>query len=101
MKGFATIETAELVDHVDENGNLTEGEWQKDITGNFFQLLPTLGSGRNTKTYAKAIRGKIRDCNTAYQPQVSETEFLDKKMPHIFFKARFYLKAFQNLYAKP
>ena len=36
MKGFATIDTAELVDHVDENGNLTEGEWQKDITGNFF-----------------------------------------------------------------
>ena len=100
MKGFATIDTAELVDHVDENGNLTEGEWQKDITGNFFQLLPTLGSGRNTKTYAKAIRGKIRDYNRAYQPQVSETEFLNKKMPHIFFEA-LYLKAFQNLYAKP
>ena len=33
---IATIDTAELVDHVDENGNLTEGEWQKDITGNFF-----------------------------------------------------------------
>ena len=36
MKGFETIDTAELVDHVDENGNLTKGEWKKDITGNFF-----------------------------------------------------------------
>lgn len=24
---------ASLVDHVDENGNLTDGEWQKDIMG--------------------------------------------------------------------
>ena len=28
--------SASLVDHVDENGNLTEGEWRKNITGDTF-----------------------------------------------------------------
>ena len=38
---------------------------------------------------------------TAYQPQVSTTEFLNKKMPRTFFKTSFFLKAYQNLYVKP
>ena len=32
--------------------------------------------------------------------QVSATAFLNKEMPHTFFKTRFFLKAYQNLYVK-
>ena len=36
----------------------------------------------------------------AYQPQVSATEFMNKKMPHNLLKTFFFLKAFQNPYVK-
>ena len=52
---------ASLMDHVDENGNLTEGEWRKYITRDTFYRLQTPRSGRNAKTSAKAIRGKFKD----------------------------------------
>ena len=47
---------ASLLDHVDENGNLTEGDWRKDITGDTLYPLQTPRSGHNAKISAKAIR---------------------------------------------
>ena len=52
---------ASLVDYVDENGNATEGEWRKDITGDTFYSLQTPRSGHNAKTSAKAIRDEFQD----------------------------------------
>ena len=50
-----------LVNHVDENGNLTEGEWRKNVTGDNFYPLQTLRSRHNAKIYAKAIRKEFID----------------------------------------
>ena len=52
---------ASLVDHVDENGNLTEDEWQKDITGVTFHPLQTPKSGHNAKTSAKSISDEFNN----------------------------------------
>ena len=49
------------VDHVDENENLTEGEWQKDVTGDTFYPLQTPRSRYNVKIFAKAIRDENKD----------------------------------------
>ena len=51
---------ASLVDHVDENGNLIQGEWRKDITGDTFYPLQTPRKAHNAKTSAKAIRDKFK-----------------------------------------
>ena len=53
--------SASLVDHAYENGNLTEGKWRKDITGDIFYPLRTPRSGHNAKTSAKAIRDEFKD----------------------------------------
>ena len=52
---------ASLEDHVDENRNLTEGEWRKDITGDTFYPLQTPRSKQNAKISAKAIRDEFKD----------------------------------------
>ena len=52
---------ASLVDHVDENGYLTEGEWRTDITGQIFYPLQTHRSGNSAKISAKAIRDEFKD----------------------------------------
>ena len=52
---------ASLVDHVDKIGNLNEGEWQKDITGNIYCPLQTPGNRHNTENFAKATRDEFKD----------------------------------------
>ena len=52
---------ASLVDHADENENLTEGEWRKDIMGDTFYPLQTPTSGHNAKISAKEIRDEFKD----------------------------------------
>ena len=51
---------ASLMDHADENGNLPEGEWQKNITGDTCYPLQTPRSKHNAKTSAKAIRDEFK-----------------------------------------
>ena len=50
-----------LVDHVDENGNLTDVEQRKDITGDIWYPLQTPRSGHNARNSAKAIRDEFKD----------------------------------------
>ena len=50
-----------LVDHVDENGNMTEGEWRNDVIGDTFYPLQTPRSGHNAKTSAKVIKDEFKD----------------------------------------
>ena len=52
---------ASLVDHVDENGNLTEEEWRKGITGDILYPLQTRRSEQNAKTSSKAIKDEFKD----------------------------------------
>ena len=52
---------ASLVDHVDENGNLTEGKLQKVAMGDTFYPLQTPRSEHNAKTTAIAIRNEFKD----------------------------------------
>ena len=50
-----------LLDDIHKNGNMTEGDWQKDISWDTFNSLETPRSGQNVKTSAKAIRDKFKD----------------------------------------
>ena len=52
---------ASLVNHVDENRNLTGGEWKKDITGDTFYPLQTHTSEHNIKSSTKSIREEFKD----------------------------------------
>ena len=53
--------SASLVDHVDKNGNLTEGEWGKDIRRNTLYPLQTPRSEHNAKCSTKAMRYEFKD----------------------------------------
>ena len=51
---------ASLVIHVDENRNLTGGEWKKDIAGDTFYPLHTHTSEHNIKSSTKSIREEFK-----------------------------------------
>lgn len=51
-----------LTDYVNSNGEITEGEWRRDvITGDTFYPLQVPRSGHNAKASAKGIRDNFKD----------------------------------------